>query len=195
MGGRADQLDRAVVVLGHVLAARWERSLHDAVFAGAGREHELADLAEQGGDRAVRAEIAAVLGERMAHFGHGARAVVGEAVDHDRGAARPIAFIARLVVGHAVELTRAALDRALHAVLGHVGLARLAHRQAQPRVGIRIAAAEPRRDRNLLDESREDLALFRIRGGFAVLDVRPFAVPRHSMILRTWIGPGAWHSR
>ena len=95
-------------------------------------------------------------------------------------------LVANLVVGDTVELARAALDGALDAVLRHVGFARFIHGKAQPRIGIGIGAAELCRYRDLLDQAREDLALLRIRRRLAVLDVRPFAVTRHSMILASW---------
>src|SRR5258708_19331357 len=74
----------------------------------------------------------------------------------------------------------------MHAVLRHVGVARLAHGEAQAWIRVDIGAAESRRHRDLLDEPREHLALLRIRGRLAVLDVGPFAVTRHSMILAPW---------
>ena len=141
-------------------------------------------MLEEVGHRAVGADIAAVLGEGVAHFRHGARAVVGEAIDHHRRAAGAVALVAHLLVGHAVELAAAALDRVLHAVLRHVGFARLVHREAQPRVDVRIAAAELRGHRDLLDQPREHLAFLGVRRRLAVLDVRPLAVACHAIILR-----------
>src|SRR5688572_26250504 len=141
-------------------------------------------MLEEIGHRAVGADVAAVLGEGMAYFRHGARAVVRQAVDHHRRAAGAIAFIAHFLVRDAIELAAAALDRVLHAVLRHVGFARLVHREAQTRIGARVAAAELRRDGDLLDQAGKHLALLRIRRRLAVLDVRPFTVPRHAIILR-----------
>ena len=46
-----------------------------------------------------------------------------------------------------------------------------------------------RRDGDLLDQAREHLALLRIRRRLAVLDVRPFAVTGHVIILPSWPRP------
>src|SRR4051812_3048126 len=141
-------------------------------------------MLEEVADRPIGAEVAAVLAERVAYFGDGAGPVVGKAVDEDRRTCRAVALVAHFVVGHALELARAALDGARHAVLGHVGLARFLEREAQTRVAVWVAAAGFRRHRDFTDEAREAFAFFGISRRLAVLDVRPFAVPRHSMILR-----------
>ena len=117
----------------------------------------------------------------MTYLGHQAGAVIGEAVGQHGGPARTVALVARLLVRDAVELAHAAPDGMLHAVLGHVGFAGLVQRQAQARVGVRVAAAELRRYGDLLDQPREHLALLRIRSRLAVLDVRPFAVACHEL--------------
>jgi len=52
----------------------------------------------------------------------------------------------------------------------------LVHREPQPRVGVGIAAAEPRRNRDFLDEAGENLAAFRVLAVLAVLDVGSLAV-------------------
>ena len=186
IGRRADHLDRAVLVRHHVVGARLERRLHDLVLARAGREHELAAMLEQERHRAVGADVAAVLGEGVAHLGDGARAVVGEAVHHHRRAAGAVALVARLLVGHALQLAGAALDGARHAVLGHVGVARLVEHQAQLRIGVRIAAA--RRAATVISLIRRvnTLPFFASGRRLAVLDVRPFAVTGHAIILASW---------
>src|SRR5213082_888655 len=63
---------------------------HCGQFIFAPGKDELAAMLEEIRHRAVGAEVAAVLGEGMAHFRHGARAVVGHAVHHDRRASRPV---------------------------------------------------------------------------------------------------------
>src|SRR5690606_8254176 len=122
-------------------------------------------------DRAIGAEVAVVLGEGVAHLGDGPGPVVGHAVDDDRRAARAVALVADFLVGGAVEIARAALDRALDAVLGHVGVGRLVHRQPQPGVGLGIGAAELGRDGDLLDDPREHLAALGVGPFLLVLDV------------------------
>jgi hypothetical protein len=49
----------------------------------------------------------------MTHLGHGAVAVVGQAVDDQRDTGRTIAFIADFLVIGAFQLAGATLDRAL----------------------------------------------------------------------------------
>src|SRR5690606_2265460 len=110
---RGQYLDRPVLVRHDVRRAGLDRGLHDPLLVAARREAELPDLREQVGDGAVGAEIAAVLRERMANLGDGAVAVVGQAVDHDRDAARAVALVTDLLVARAFELAGAALDRAL----------------------------------------------------------------------------------
>ncbi len=76
----------------------------------------MAAVLEHEGDRAFLAQVAAVLGEGVAHFGHGAGAVVGHAVDDDRRAADAVALVAHFLVRFAVRAARAALDGALDVV-------------------------------------------------------------------------------
>ena len=127
----------------------------------------------------VGAHVAAVLGERVAHLGHGARAVVGEQSTITAAPFEAVALVADLLVVHAVEAARAALDRALDVVLGHVVLVRLVDGEPQPRIHVRIAAAHARGDGDFLDEAGEDLAALGVLAALAVLDVRPLAVACH----------------
>ena len=89
---------RAVLVGDHVVGAGLQRHFHHLVLVGAGRENELAAVLELERDRAFGAHVAAVLAERVAHFGHGAHPVVGHAVDDDRRAADAVAFVADFLV-------------------------------------------------------------------------------------------------
>src|SRR6185312_16644384 len=141
----------------------------------------LADVLEQERHRSVGTEVAAVLGKRMADVGNGAGAVVGHAIDDHRGAADAVALVADLLVADVLEAAAAALHRAVDRVLRHVLRRGLVDREAQPRVHRRVTAAEARGDGDLLDEAREDLAALRIGGGFAMLDVGPFAVAGHGV--------------
>ena len=137
-------------------------------------------MLEQERDRAVGAEVAAELGECVPHVGHGARAVVGHAIDHDRRPAYAVAFVADLLVVRAFESARAALDRALYRVLGQVLILRLVHGETQPRIRVDVAAAQPRGDGDFLDETGEDFAALGVLPLLAMLDVRPLAMTRHA---------------
>src|SRR5690606_3927018 len=140
---------------------------------------EHAELVEHEGDRAVGTEVAAELAERVAHVGHGAHLVVGQAVDDHRDPARGVAFVADLLVVHAFQLTGGLLDRALDDVLGHVRGQRLVHRGTQARVVARVAATGARGNRDLADELGEDLAPLRVLCALAVLDVGPLGMACH----------------
>src|SRR6185437_438005 len=117
-----------------------------------------------------------------------ARAVIGHRVDDHRRTADAIALVAHLLVGHSFELTRAAPDRVVDRVLRHVLLARLVDGEAKARIGRDVAPAESRRDGDLLDQAREDLAALRVGRSLAMLDVRPLAVAGHGF---PGTGPGA----
>src|SRR5262249_26868865 len=141
-----------------------------------GREYELAAMLEEKRHRAVGAEVAPVLGECMPDVGHGARTVVGHAIDDDRGTGDAVTLVADFLVVHALQIAGAALDRALNVVLGHVVVVRLVHRQTQAWIGRGVAAAHARCDRNFLDQARENLAALGVLLAFAVLYVCPLAV-------------------
>ena len=136
-------------------------------------------MLEQESDRAVGAEIAVVLGESMPHVRHGARLVVGHAVDDHGRTGNAVTFVADFLVVDAFEVAGAALDRALDVVLRHVVGVGLVDRQPQTRVGPRIAAAHARRDGDFLDEAGKNLAALGVLLALAVLDVRPLAVTCH----------------
>ena len=106
--------------------------------------------------------------------------VVGQAVDHDGRAAGSVTFVAHLHVLDAVQFARAALDGTLDVVLGHALRLGLVDSQPQTRIRGQITAAGTRRDRDLLDQLREELAALLVLGALAMLDVRPFAVSCHS---------------
>ena len=131
-------------------------------------------------DPATGAEIAAVFGEGMPDLADGAIAVVGEAVDHDGDATGAVALVARLLVILAIELARAALDRALDVVLGQALRPGLVDHEAQARIRIEVAAAHAGSDRDLTDELGEYLAPLGVLGALAELDVGPFTVASHA---------------
>ena len=94
-------------------------------------------MLEEERDRAIGTEVAAELGERVAHVGDRADLVVGHAVDDDRGAVDAVALVADLFVVHAVEIAGAAIDGPLDVVGGHVLFLALVDCQPQPRIGRR----------------------------------------------------------
>src|SRR5258707_12501791 len=80
-----------------------------------------------------------MLGESGTHVGSGTVAVVGQDLDDDGDATRPIALVADLVIGFAVPALRL-LDGPLDTVLGHVFGACRNHRR--PQAGIHGGAGE-----------------------------------------------------
>src|SRR5690606_32951106 len=163
-------LDRAVVVGHDIGCAGLDRRLHDPLLVAAGGIRQLPDLREQIRDGAVRAEVTAILRERVANVRYGAVPVVGQAVDHHGDAARAVAFVTHFLVARALELARAALDRALHVVLGHALRFRFLEREAQTWIRSGIAAPGAGSDRNLADQFREDLAALCVLSAFSETD-------------------------
>ena len=74
---------------------------------------------------------------------------------------------------------RAAADRPLDVVGGHVGRLGVGDDRPQPRVHVGIAAAGPGRDGQFLDEAREDLAALGVGGALLVLDRVPLGMAGH----------------
>src|SRR5262249_15292727 len=109
--------------------------------------------------------------------------VVRHGVDDDRRAADAVTLVADLLVAHALEVAGGLVDVALDGVGRHVGRLGLVDRQPQARVGRQIAAALARRHHDFTDDARPDLAALLVLAPLAVLDVRPFAVSGHGMIL------------
>ena len=104
-------------------------------------DDDVALLLEHPGDAVGLAEVAAVLRERVAHLADGAVLVVGERLDHDRGAAGAVGLVGDLVVGDAGQLAGAALDGALDVVGGHVLGFRRGDGGAQARVLVDVTTA------------------------------------------------------
>ena len=89
----------AVLARHHVLGAGLDRGLQHLVgVRDLGVELDHADMVEHERHRAGLGEVAAGLGEGRAHVAGGAVLVVGQHLDDDRDAARPIALVAHLVV-------------------------------------------------------------------------------------------------
>src|SRR5688572_23924266 len=181
--GGHEHVDRAVLrVHDDVVGTGFDRHVGDAVFVRAGGEREHAELPEHEGDRAVGAEVAAELAERMAHVGHGADLVVGEAVDDHSDAAGRVALVADFHVGHAFEFARGLLDRAFDDVLRHVHRQAAVDRRAQARVGRGVAAAGARRDADLADHLGEDLAALCVDRVLARFDGRATTHGRYRLL-------------
>src|SRR5690606_31325081 len=88
-----------VLVRLHVFSARLDGSLHHLLGVGdIGRIEDFANAVEHEGDRTRLAQRSTGLGEGGAHIGGSSVAVVGEGLDYDSHAARPIAFIAHFLI-------------------------------------------------------------------------------------------------
>src|SRR5690606_40322258 len=90
-----------------------------------------------------------------------------------------VALVTHFLVARALELARAALDRALHVVLGHALRFRFLEREAQTRIRSGIAASGAGSDRDLADQFREDLAALGVLSAFSETDIGPLAVTGH----------------
>ena len=136
--------------------------------------------AEQVRHAARVGERAAVAGQRDADLGGGAVAVVGQALDEYRDAARPVALVGdRLVVGAAGVDARPAAYRAVDVVVGHRVALGLGDRVGEGRVAGHVTAAGAGRDLDVLDQLGEQLAAPGIDDGLLVLRRRPFGMAAH----------------
>ena len=142
-------------------------------------DDDVALLLEHPGDAVRFAEVAAVLAERVPHLADRAVLVVGQDLDHDRDAAGAVGLVGDLFVVDAGQLAGAALDRALDVVGRHVDRLGVGDDGAQARIAVGIAAAVARRDRQFLDDAREDLAALGVGRALLVLDRVPFRVAGH----------------
>src|SRR3954471_14220161 len=139
-----------------------------------------AALVEEVRDGAGFPQVAAVLGEHVADLGARAVAVVGQRLDEQRDAARPIALVEDGLERVGVRALAGALgDRALDVVLGHRGVLGLLDRQAERGVALGVAAALLRRDGDRARELREQLSAAGVDDRLLVLDPRPFRVTGH----------------
>src|SRR5207244_6337923 len=87
------------------------------------------------------AELAAVSAEGGANLRHGAVAVVGRGLGHDRDAARSVALVQDALEGYGLSAAGRPLDRALDVLAGHVHAARALDREPEAKVRFRVAAA------------------------------------------------------
>ena len=180
VSGRGQHLDYAILVGEHVLRAGLQRRFHDLVFAGARGVNKLADMLELEHYRALGAHIAAVFVQGVAHFGHGAHAVVGHGVDHDGRPADAVALVADFLVGNAFLVAGGFVDVVFDAVGRHIGRLGALYGQAQARVHAQIAAASAGSDGNFADDAGPDLAPLFVLTTFTVLNIGPFAVSCHA---------------
>ena len=112
--------------------------------------------------------------EQMADFAGRAVLVVREDLDDYGGAAGAVTLVLRFFVRHAGLFTRAAADGTLDVFGRHVRGFRVADDRAQARVHVRVTAAGACRDRQLLDDARENPAALGVERAFLVFDGRPF---------------------
>ena len=112
----------------------------------------------------------------MAQLADGSVLVIREDIDDDRGAARAVGFVLRLLVRDAGLFARAAANGALDVFGGHVLRLCIRDDRAQPRVHVRIAAAGAGRDGQFLDEAGENPAALGVEGALFVFDTMPLRV-------------------
>ena len=117
----------------------------------------------------------------MAYFGHCTHLVVGQAINHDRGATKAIAFIADFNVINAFQLASAFLDRGIDLVLWHVDALGLVDRNPQARVEVDVAAAHLGGHGNFLGNFREGGTALLVLAAFAMLNIGPFTMSGHSV--------------
>src|SRR5690606_17876620 len=161
--------DHAFLVRLDVVGAVFQGDFHDLLFRGARSEDELAAVLEHEHHAAVLAQVAAVLGQRVAHFGYGALAVVGHAVDDQGGAAHAITLVADFLVVDAFFGAGPALDGAQDVVLGHVGRCGLVPGQAQRGIGVGIGPTGTGGHGDFTDDLCPELAALGVLAPFAVL--------------------------
>ena len=120
-----------------------------------------------------------MLRQDVTNFADRAVLVVGQRLDDDRRAAGTVALVIDLLVRDARQLARAALNRALDVVGGHVDGLGFGHDRAQARIAVDVATAAARRDGQFLDDPREDLAALGVGSPLLVLNRVPFGMAGH----------------
>src|SRR5579884_3340093 len=168
-----------------VVGAGFDRRLEHVLTAGRRRRiDDLADAVEQEADAVGFAESAARLGEGGADLARRAIAVVGQGLDDDRNAARPVALIPYLLISRLAVAAGAAMDRPLDRLLGHVGLAGGQHCGAQPRVRGRVGQTRTGGGRQLPDQLGEDLGALFVLRALPVHDVFELRMASHRSLGR-----------
>jgi hypothetical protein len=153
-----------------------QNDVHQLVFGSlTARNEDLAFPFEHPGDTALLTHVSTVLGESVADVADRAVAVVGCHVDQNGRAARAITLEHDLFDHAAFEFARAAHDGFLDVVGGHGNSLGGKDGGTQARVAIRVAAVA-RGDGDFLDNTRETLAAFGVRGRLFVLNGCPFGM-------------------
>ena len=114
--------------------------------------------------------------EHVAQLADRAVLVVGQRFDDERRAAGAVRLVGDLFVDDAGQFAGAALDRLLDVVGGHVHFLGRRDDRAQARVHARVAAAAAGRDRQFLDQARENLAALGVGRALLVLDRVPLGM-------------------
>src|SRR6185437_1416157 len=135
-----------------------------------------AALLEHPSDAVRLAEVAAMARKDEPQLRDHAVAIIREHIGNDRDAAGAIALVNHFLETAAAKLAGAFFDRAVDIVVGHRLCARGGDRRAQARVGIKVAAAKPRRNRDFLDQLGEELAALGIARSLLVLDRTPLGM-------------------
>ena len=78
--------------IGFALAKQFHASGNRVIVVGRS-EQKLAAVLKLEGHATVGAQVAAVLRKGVAHIGHSTGFVIGQAIDHDGGAANAVAFV------------------------------------------------------------------------------------------------------
>jgi hypothetical protein len=128
-------------------------------------------------DTAIGAQVAAMLGESVAHIGNGTGFVVGQAVNDHGSAVGAVTFVTQLNVFHTFKLTGAFFNCAVDVVGRHVNAFGTVDRHAQTRIKVDVATAHFGGYGNFLGQTREDASTFFILATFTVLDIGPFTMP------------------
>ena len=122
------------------------------------------------GHRARAGQLTAGLGEHRAHLGRGPVAVVGLGLDEDRHTTRAVALVDDLLVLLGLAATSRLVDRPFDVISGHVHRARLLDREAQPVVGVGVAATLPGGHRDLPGDLGEERAALGVGDALGALD-------------------------
>ncbi len=119
-------------------------------------------------------QVAAILAHKMAKLTNDAVAIRGDDLNQHAHSARTVAFEGGFLKLLAFELAGAAKDGALNVLVRHVFVFARQNGGSQARIGVRIAAADARRDGNFPNDARENAAALCVSGRFLVFNRCPF---------------------
>ncbi len=171
-------LDGTIFFGHHVVSTRFEGCIHQGIFIDA-HEGQQAFLGEEVGDGTIGTQVATALAEGVTHFGNGTVTVVGQALHHDGGTGRAVAFVHDGLELLAVTTAGATLDGTVDGIASHVVGQGCRYRRSQTRVVGWIGITETRGGGDFADQLGENLATLGILSGLAVFDVGPFTVTCH----------------